>query len=103
QELDAAGLAGVAEQTRHLKALQEAIDPPEALAKIPTLTLEDLPRTNKAIPIAAEELSGIKLYTHDLPTNGVVYVDLGFNLDRLPGRLLPYVPLFTRALTQTGT
>jgi len=103
QELDPAGLAAVAEQTTHLKALQEEVDPPEALARIPTLTLDDLPRTNKAIPIAIEELAGIKLYTHDLPTNGVVYLDLGFNLDRLPGRLLPYLPIFIRALTQTGT
>jgi Zn-dependent M16 (insulinase) family peptidase len=103
QGLDAAGLAEIAAQTAHLKALQEETDPPEALARIPTLTLEDLPRTNKAIPIATEELAGITLYTHDLPTNGVVYLDLGFNLDRLPGRLLPYLPLFTRALTQTGT
>ncbi len=103
QSLDAAGLAEVAEQTARLKELQEAGDPPEALARIPTLTLEDLPRANKAIPIAKEEVEGVPLYTHDLPTNGVVYLDLGFNLDRLPGRLLPYLPLFTRALTQTGT
>jgi Zn-dependent M16 (insulinase) family peptidase len=38
-----------------------------------------------------------------LPTSGVVYLDLGFDLKALPGRLLPYLPLFTRALTQTGT
>ena len=62
---------------------QEAGDPPEALARIPTLTLEDLPRSNKAIPIAREELAGVPLYTHALPTNGVVYLDLGVNLDRL--------------------
>jgi len=103
QALDPAGIAAVAEQTARLKALQEAGDPPEALARIPTLTLGDLPRTNKAIPIVKEELAGITLYTHDLPTSGVVYLDLGFNLDALPGRLLPYLPLFTRALTQTGT
>ena len=103
QSLDAAGLAAVAEQTARLKELQNEVDPPEALARIPTLTLEDLPRANKAIPIVKEELAGVPLYTHDLPTNGVVYLDLGFNLDRLPGRLLPYLPLFTRALTQTGT
>ncbi|MBN9317162.1 MAG: insulinase family protein [Devosia sp.] len=103
QALDAAGIAAVAEQTARLKALQEAGDPPEALARIPTLTLADLPRANKAIPIAREELEGVSLYTHDLPTSGVVYLDLGFNLDRLPGRLMPYLPLFIRALTQTGT
>ena len=103
QGLDAAGLAAIAEQTRHLKALQEATDSPEALAQIPTLTLEDLPRANKAIPIATEELAGVTVHTHDLPTSGVVYLDLGFDLKALPGRLLPYLPIFTRALTQTGT
>ena len=103
QGLDPAGIAAVAEQTTHLKALQEAGDPPEALARIPALTLEDLPRANKPIPIAREELAGIPLYVHDLPTNGVIYLDLGFDLKAVPGRLLPYLPLFTRALTQTGT
>ena len=103
QQLDSAGLAEVAEQTRHLKDLQEAIDPPEALARIPSLTLADLPVANKAIPIARETLAGVPTFTHDLPTNGVVYLDLGFNLAALPGHLLPYLPIFTRALTQTGT
>ena len=103
QGLDAAGVAAVAEQTQRLKQQQEAGDPPEALAKIPTLTLEDLPRTNKPIPIAEEQLAGIRLFTHDLATNGVVYLDLGFDLKALPERLLPYLPIFTRALTQTGT
>jgi Zn-dependent M16 (insulinase) family peptidase len=93
----------VARQTEHLKAVQEEGDTPEALSKIPALTLEDLPRANKAIPIAKEELEGIALYTHDLPTSGVIYLDLGFDLKAVPGRLLPYLPIFTRALTQTGT
>lgn len=101
--LDTTGLGEVAEQTRHLKDLQEAIDPPEALARIPSLTLADLPVTNKAIPIAREPIAGVPAYTHDLATNGVVYLDLGFNLASLPGHLLPYLPIFTRALTQTGT
>ncbi len=102
-ELDAAGIEAVAKQTRRLKALQEAVDPPEALARIPALSLEDLPRTNKPIPIAEEALGPARLFTHDLATNGVVYLDLGFNLSAVPGRLLDYLPIFTRALTQTGT
>ncbi|MBK8085573.1 MAG: insulinase family protein [Devosia sp.] len=101
--LDEKGIAEVAEQTRRLKALQDLGDSPEALSKIPTLTLSDLPRTNKPIPIVHEELAGVPVYTHDLATNGVIYLDLGFDLKALPGRLLPYLPLFTRALTQTGT
>ena len=101
--LDPEGLAAVAEQTRHLKALQEEGDTPEALSKVPSLELEDLPRTNTPIPIAHETIGETPVYTHELPTNGVVYLDLGFDLKTLPGRLLPYLPIFIRALTQTGT
>jgi presequence protease len=95
--------AEVAEQTARLKELQETSDAPEALVKIPTLTLPDLPRTNKPLPIEREVLAGIRTCTHPLATNGVVYLDLGFDMRRLPGRLLPLMPIFSRALTQTGT
>ena len=95
--------AAVAEQTARLKELQETPDAPDALARIPTLTLGDLPRTNKPLPIEREELAGIRTYTHPLATNGILYLDLGFDMRRLPGRLLPLMPIFSRALTQTGT
>src|SRR5690606_401014 len=36
-------------------------------------------------------------------TNGVIYLDLGFNLRAVPSRLLPLLPIFSRALLQTGT
>jgi Zn-dependent M16 (insulinase) family peptidase len=93
----------VVEQTQRLRELQETVDPPEALARIPTLTLEDLPRTNKPLPIEREEVAGIRTFTHPLATNGVIYIDLGFNILRLSGHLLPLLSIFTRALTQTGT
>ncbi|RYE07164.1 MAG: peptidase M16 [Hyphomicrobiales bacterium] len=93
----------VVEMTAKLKALQEATDPPEALAKIPTLGLADLDRTNKPIPIERGTLGGATLYTHPLATNGVIYLDLGFDLRRVPADLVPYLSLFSRALFQTGT
>jgi hypothetical protein len=40
---------------------------------------------------------------HDLFTNGIVYLDIGFNLRRLPQHYLPYVTLFGRALLGQGT
>jgi Zn-dependent M16 (insulinase) family peptidase len=96
-------LAEVQAQTEKLIELQNTPDDPAALARIPTLTLGDLPRTNKPIPIEREEVAGIRTYTHPLPTNGVIYLELGFDMQALPGRLLPYLPIFSRALTQTGT
>ncbi|HEV7274751.1 MAG TPA: insulinase family protein [Devosiaceae bacterium] len=96
-------LAEVAETTRKLRELQQTPDAPEALAKVPTLTLADLPRTNKPIPIARETVAGVPAFTHALATNGVIYLDLGFNLKAVPTRLLPLLPIFSRALLQTGT
>jgi Zn-dependent M16 (insulinase) family peptidase len=103
QTMTPQALEEVLETTRKLKELQETPDAPEDLAKIPTLTLADLPRTNKSVPIERESIEGVKTLTHALPTNGIVYLDLGFDMRTLPGHLLPLVPLFSRALLQTGT
>src|ERR1700719_1102520 len=95
-------IRAVVEATYTLKALQERPDPPEALATIPTLRLADLPRENKPIPMEVTSLRDTRVLYHDLFTNGVVYLDVGFDLHTLPGELLPYVPLFSRALIETG-
>ena len=38
-----------------------------------------------------------------LPTNGIAYVDIGFDLRTLSGDELAYVPVLARALTELGT
>ncbi len=86
-----------------LQRIQETPDDPEALAAIPRLTLEDLDRESKTIPIEVLSLDGSEVFYHDLFTNGIVYLDIGMNLRALPQELLPYVSLFGRALTEMGT
>ncbi|MCL2429907.1 MAG: insulinase family protein, partial [Alphaproteobacteria bacterium] len=100
--MGAAELAAVVETTQRLKELQVTPDPPEALAKIPSLRLSDLPRKNRSIPRVEERCAETTTLFHDLPTNRVIYLDIGFDLHRLPGDLLPYAPLFGRALLETG-
>ena len=109
QRLDAAraamsrsDLEALVEATCTLKRLQETPDPPEALATVPTLALEDLPRRNKVIPMEVTRVADTEVLYHDLNTNGVLYLDLGLDLHALPADLLPYVPLFARALLETG-
>ena len=101
--MTATELATVAADARALKLKQETPDTPEALATIPLLKLADLPRENRSIPLAQEELSGTKILTHDLSTNGIIYLDVGFDLHTLPAEMLPYMVLFSRALFETGT
>ena len=102
-EMDQAQLEAVVANTQALRRLQEQADSPEALAAIPRLTLDDLDKENKPIPLEVSEAQGAKLLYHDLFTNGIVYLDLGFDLHVLPADLLPYVKLYGRCLTQIGT
>ncbi len=100
--MSAADLDAVVAATRALKLAQETPDPPEALATIPTLKLADLPRRNKLVPVEVTHVRDTRVLYHELFTNGVVYLDIGFDLHTLPAGLLPYVTLFGRALLETG-
>ncbi len=95
-----ADLQAILQNMQELKRRQETPDTPEALATIPSLKLTDIDREIRRIP--TEQAAPNILY-HDLFTNGIVYLDLGLNLHTLPADLLPYVPLFSRALLETGT
>ncbi|MBU1228368.1 MAG: insulinase family protein [Proteobacteria bacterium] len=101
--LSPADLDRLAEETRALHALQEAPDSPEDLARIPRLTLADLPRTNARIPHERTSLAGAPAHLHELPTSGIVYLDLGLDLSAVPDALLPLVPILGRALLEMGT
>ncbi len=96
-------LQAVIEEARRLKEIQNTPDPPEALATLPRLTLEDLDKENKRIPLEIVEEQNVRVLLHDLFTNGILYLDVGFDLHTLPQELLPYVPLFSRGLLQMGT
>lgn len=101
--MDQVELEAIIDNTKELKRRQEAPDSPEALAAIPTLTLADLDRENKQIPIELERFQGTEILFHDLFTNGIVYLDIGFDLHALKAELLPFVNLFGNSLTKMGT
>ncbi|HHB89919.1 MAG TPA: peptidase M16 [Anaerolineae bacterium] len=95
-------LQRIREEMEALHQLQETPDDPEALAAIPRLKLKDLDKTVPTIPIDVSELAGGRLLYHDLATNGILYLDVGLDLSVLPADLLPYVPLYARALVDMG-
>ena len=96
-------LAEIVIDTRRLQALQERQDTPEDLALLPSLHLPDLDTESKTIPIERSELQGSRILFHDLFTNGILYLDLAFDMHQAPAELLPYVKLFGQCLTQIGT
>jgi len=96
-------LEEVAATAARLKQIQDTPDTPEALATLPTLTRADLEPMIKTIPIEVGAEAGARVLYHDIFTNGIVYLDLAFDLRSLPAELLPYATLFGRALFETGT
>ncbi len=101
--MDEDDIQSVIETTARLKEMQVTPDTDENLAKLPSLKLEDLDPENKIIPIDILSEGDVPILYHDLFTNGIVYLDVGFDLKVLPIHLLPYGPLFGTALLEMGT
>ena len=90
-------------EAQDLRARQEAADDPADLAKLPRLQLTDLDPEVPTIPLERAEAGGAPVLYHDLFTNGIVYLDAGFDLRTVPQELLPLMPLFGRCLLEVGT
>lgn len=98
-----ADLQRVIEETQVLQRMQVMPDPPEALARIPALRVADLPKRNRPIPVEAACQHGICVLSHDLPTNAIAYLDIGFDLTVLSAADLPYAGLLGALLLDMGT
>jgi len=85
-----------------LREFQNRPDSPEDLARIPYLSRSDLPE--KVIHLHLEEGRHTELnwYRHETFSNGVVYLDMAFDLMGLDPKLHCWLPLFGRALTELG-
>ncbi len=86
-----------------LKQLQEIPDDPAEVAKLPVLSLSDLDREIKPVPIESLALGGTPVLYHEIGTSGVVYVDVALNMKAFSTVHVPYVNLFSKALTEMGT
>ncbi|MFP4508625.1 MAG: insulinase family protein [Spirochaetaceae bacterium] len=86
-----------------LERLQREPDEPEAVARVPFLTLSDVPRDIRRIESDAGSVAGggVSLL-HTIETGGIVYYDLAFDLRGVENRLLPLVPFLANAVTDVG-
>lgn len=86
-----------------LERYQNTPDRQEDSEKIPFLDVEDIPKEIESIPTDTRELQGgLPCYVHDLFTNEIVYLDLGFKLDGLSNDELLLLPLFSNVLDECG-
>lgn len=94
----------VINSTQELKAMQSAEDSEEAKASIPRLQLADLTREVREHPIKVHsDQAGAVVLAHDIACNGILHVKVALDLASLPLEDYPLLPLFSKALTETGT
>ncbi|MCE5255358.1 MAG: insulinase family protein, partial [Spirochaetaceae bacterium] len=88
-----------------LNRRQETPDSPEALATIPSLDLDDIPKETPRLPCENLHLgtSVSPLLFHDLPTSSILYFDIAFPFKSIEPRLLPYLSLLGRSILEMGT
>jgi Zn-dependent M16 (insulinase) family peptidase len=91
------------QETQELRRRQQEPDDPETRNLIPTLNIDDLPKTPKSVPTNVDQQDGYELVTHPIFTRGLAYADVLLDLHAVPSRLLPLVPTFCNALTEVGS
>ena len=91
------------EKTRALQAYQEAEEDPEALKCIPMLSRSDIRREAGKFSNEECDVDGTLLLWHDVTTNGIGYLDLQFDVKKVPGELLHSLGLLKSVLGYVDT
>src|SRR5438128_2380892 len=89
----------IVEDALRLKADQEAKQDLEAL---PTLELTDIPMKFEDVPSREVNVRRATVEFYPQPTNGITYLDLRTDFSALSTEQMDLLPLFSRALTQSG-
>ena len=96
-------IRGIVEETKSLHAYQEQPSPKEALETIPLLTRQDMKKEAAPYINEVKKSGESTLLVHDIFTNGISYLNLVFDLKKVPGRLFPYVGILKSVLMMVNT
>jgi hypothetical protein len=101
--LDEQGMQEVVARTKDLLALQHQPNDEQILQLLPKLHVGDLKREPSCLEANVDELGGSLFLFNELPTNGIAFVDFGFDCSGLPADLLPLLNIFATIVTEIGT
>jgi presequence protease len=97
--LDDSDKARIVAEAQRLKAEQEA---KQDLSTLPTLELSDIPMKFEIVPSRDAKVQTARLDFFPQPTNGVTYLDIRTDFSAVTPEEKDLLPLFSRALTQSG-
>ena len=92
----------IAADAAELERMNSQPNPPEALAKLPQLSVNDLPDKPKHIPTTIEKVGGRDLLRSDVFSNGVNYFVLDIDVRGLPEHLWTFMPRYKNAIHKLG-
>ena len=95
--------AAVRERQEKLAEWQSGEDSPEALATLPHLELSDVKPEPEKLPSELVTVSGIKTLRHAVPSGGIAYVSLYFDVTGLSEDELSALSLMARLLGKLDT
>ncbi|MDR1957738.1 MAG: insulinase family protein [Planctomycetaceae bacterium] len=96
-------LAEIKKKQQVLIESQEAPDRPEDVAKIPTLTRDDLNPKAEVIPFEKTQIGAMPVLNVDVDTNKIAYVDVYFDTARFSPEQVPYLSLLSDLLGRVNT
>ncbi|SVB37187.1 uncharacterized protein METZ01_LOCUS190041, partial [marine metagenome] len=91
------------QRTQELQEMQIMPDSPEVLDKLPSLDLQDVDVKSEQFPLDIKKKSEPKILFHDLFTNKIAYIQIGFDALSIPREQIPYLSLVGKLVLGMGT
>ena len=91
------------EDTKALHAYQEEEDSEEILKCIPLLKISDIKKEAEDFVNEKSNIDGCDVLYHNVFTNGIGYLYIAFDLDKVPSEMLPYAGILKAVLGLVNT
>jgi len=93
--------------SNELKKRQATEDSKEALATIPTISVNDIDSRIVDYSISTTRnafKSGVTIILHEVPSTGIIYIDFGVDISMVPfSDAMAYLPLYESLMIVSGT
>jgi presequence protease len=101
--LNPAELHNLITDTSEFQKYQNEDNSEESLTKVPKLEVKDIDRKAVLLIPDVERIDGIEFLSNEMFTNDIIYMSIGFDLDKVPVELLPYLTFLTDIFKEIGT